>query len=174
MASPVSQLPAAPPDPAQNGAAPGEPVAHVPFDPTEITDALTEGCDFLRSAAAAENAEAYQKFASGVLALAQAYVAITTPPPQPPAQQPDNSVGLAHLDAQTKLTIADKQGTTDITKAHIARQGEIKKAEIAADVQRETARISAETQAKAAEKAQQKRVSVKRDNHGQATEYVSH
>jgi hypothetical protein len=41
-------------------------------------------------------------------------------------------------------------------------------------VQRETARISAETQAKAAEKAQQKRVSVKRDGKGQATEYVSH
>jgi hypothetical protein len=171
MASPVSQLPTAPP-----GAPPGapEPVAHVPFDPNEITDALTEGCDFLRSAAAAENAEAYQKFASGVLALAQAYVAITTPPPQPPAQQPDHAPAIAALDAQTKLTIADKQGTTDITKAHIARQGDIEKAKIAAEVQRETARISAETQAKAAEKAQQKRVSVKRDNHGQATEYVSH
>jgi hypothetical protein len=171
MASPVSQLPTAPP-----GAPPGapEPVAHVPFDPNEITDALTEGCDFLRSAAAAENAEAYQKFASGVLALAQAYVAITTPPPQPPAQQPDHAPAIAALDAQTKLTIADKQGATDITKAHIARQGEVKKAEIAADVQRETARISADDSGEGSrEGVSRSAITVKRDGKG-TTEYVSH
>lgn len=99
MASPLSQIPQPPQDPSQDPQAPPEapqdptagdptasdqPVAEMAFDPHSITSAIEAGCEFCQNAAAAENSEAYSRFAAGVLSLAQALTALTTPPTPPP------------------------------------------------------------------------------------------
>lgn len=147
---------------------PGEGMPDDHIDLTGLIEAVHAGAMLCKGA---QTGEDYQKAATGVKALMDAIGELTA---QPQDAQPDHSLETAALDAQTKLTLADKQGATEIDKAQMAREAEIEKARIAAQAQRDTAEISASAQRHAAEqhaKAARKTVNVKRDQQGNAVQY---
>lgn len=139
---------------------------HPPIDlEGELAEAMETGCRMC-SAAADVSSEDFKNFAAGVSSLADAMQKL-----QPQQQEgPDQTLATAQLDAQTRLTIADRQAAGELDKANIGADTEIQKANIAADVQRETAKIAADAKPKEPPK---RSVSVSHDRHGRATKYES-